>query len=146
LDQLLFLPFDNFNDFHDSVYSHFKHCWPSNTWHWPELDSSLHSYFDDDWIDRFHFHMLPLPHFNFPFHDSLGISFHNFNDMHKFFEEEFDIEEYLPDEKYLEQFFLKVPGRFRFSHKVSLTTYSRYFSGIQSQPISMEYRILFLFF
>jgi len=96
--------FDNFNDFHDSVYSHFKHCWPSNTWHWPELDSSLHSYFDDDWIDRFHFHMPPLPHFNFPFHDSLGISFHNFDDMHRFFEEEFDIEEYLPDEKDLEQF------------------------------------------
>ncbi len=82
----------DFDEFHDSIFSHFKHCWPSQNWQWHEMDSSLHSYFNNDWFDRFHFH------------DSLGISFHDFDDMHLFFEEEFDIGEYLPDEKFFEEF------------------------------------------
>lgn len=98
---------NNFSKFHDSVYGHFKNCFPPHVWHFKDMDSSLYSYFDDDWFKKFNFEPPHIPnfhHFDIPFHDSLGISFHNFHDMHKFFEDEFDIGQYLPDENYFEQF------------------------------------------
>jgi len=96
----------HFDDFHDSVFSHWRDCFNPHANYWNHLDSSLHSYFDDEWFERFHFDPPQMPNFHHldsPFHDSLGISFHNFKDMHRFFEE-FDIEEYIPDEKYFKEF------------------------------------------
>jgi hypothetical protein len=70
------------------------------------LNYSLHDhFFNDEWLDNFDFPDFPgFYNWDGTPDDSLGISFHNFDDMQKYFEDKFGFKNLMPDEDYFKKF------------------------------------------
>jgi hypothetical protein len=78
------------------------HYWnePDSSAIFPNDSLNFNFHFDDFWSQ-----ITPTPfQWNFPFDDSLGLSFYNFDDFSKFFDKEFDGSEHLDDPESLEDF------------------------------------------
>lgn len=112
-------------------------------WFWNDGDSSVLNHpdstynkylFDEPWSN-----ISPMPgQWNFPFNDSIGLSFFGFDDLSKLFDEGFDMNQFNPDKKDLKKYeknqdeFLE---KFREYQKEQQKLFEKYFGKPEdSQP------------
>lgn len=83
---------------YDSIYS----------WYWSGKGNLPLGF--DSVFRNFNFQFPDFPGFfdyNVPFNDSLGISFHDFDDMQKYFEDKFDFKGMMPDDEFFKNYDLQ---------------------------------------
>jgi len=96
---------------YDSIYSWYwsgKGSLPSGFGSYDSLRNSSHpDFFNPDWPFNFNFQFPDFPglfDYNVPLNDSLGISFHDFDEMQKYFEDKFDFKSLMPDEEFFKKY------------------------------------------
>jgi hypothetical protein len=96
---------------YDSIYSWYwsgKGGLPSGFGSVDSLRYSSHpDLFNQDWPFDLNFQFPDFPglfDYNVPLNDSLGISFHDFDELQKYFEDNFDFKSMMPDEEFFKKY------------------------------------------